>query len=789
MLFDPIRFSVRFFIQKPIFLTLFFLSLFFIYSPKVFAFSCAGQTCANPAFATDGDTICVNNYSDFEGGECLFSEETGPNCNLRQAINLANSNLNTLTICILRPEDGESSVYPLLDTIEIERPEGSTETDSPNLTITADTGTDVWRPIIRPYGTSFSLIIHSLGFTQIKGINFSGEVVEPMDSITRSYRCLFHRSTGQLAIEEADFNKCKVTLGSGGAILSRGPLTVKKSSFRNNSAERGSGAIDQTAPRTGSSEAGFMYHDAEITIEQSYFAHNTVFGESAQGGGAVQVYSVSGRVTNSTFYDNKVLNEVSSRGGAIDYFVHEDQILDFEIAPELHLDNLTFVYNQANRGSAIGYKYFGDGEELSALTISNSVFVANLGYEESEHSDCFASHVTSDPTDKARIESLGNNYWDNLGDCDLKDSFGTFRAEDEACFEGDFCPDDAGMVRELVFNASDVDAGTFILVAPAGSPYHTHHFYLASDYQFEGESELGGAYDFFFQEIAAEDCPSVDQAGAFRYPQDSSATVLCALGSVQRICGDGLLQLGEICDDGNNQDSDACSSDCLTADYSFYDQDGDFYLNSDFNSAQFLVSDYIATDYSLTDCDDEDALIFPGQTEQCDQVDNNCDGFIDEGLATSTYYLDADGDGFGNEDNSLAITTCSTLMAGYALNNNDCDDGVNTINPAAQEICDDGLDNNCDGQTDTDLACNSEGETPNDGGGEEQTGSGDGSSGGESTFSNQANSGGGCSLNPQNTQTHALFLFISVGAFFGLLAFWRVSFIRDGSLFAKKQTG
>jgi hypothetical protein len=33
--------------------------------------------------------------------------------------------------------------------------------------------------------------------------------------------------------------------------------------------------------------------------------------------------------------------------------------------------------------------------------------------------------------------------------------------------------------------------------------------------------------------------------------------------------------------------------------------------------------------------------------EVCDEVDNDCDGDTDEGL-TTTYYLDADEDGYGN---------------------------------------------------------------------------------------------------------------------------------------------
>jgi hypothetical protein len=45
--------------------------------------------------------------------------------------------------------------------------------------------------------------------------------------------------------------------------------------------------------------------------------------------------------------------------------------------------------------------------------------------------------------------------------------------------------------------------------------------------------------------------------------------------------------------------------------------------------------------YYVNDCNDNDASINPDATEICDEVDNNCDGSVDEGV-TTTFYGDSD---------------------------------------------------------------------------------------------------------------------------------------------------
>ncbi|HQU58921.1 MAG TPA: MopE-related protein, partial [Saprospiraceae bacterium] len=93
--------------------------------------------------------------------------------------------------------------------------------------------------------------------------------------------------------------------------------------------------------------------------------------------------------------------------------------------------------------------------------------------------------------------------------------------------------------------------------------------------------------------------------------------------------------------------------------------------------------------------------INPDMIEVCDGIDNDCNGIADDGITVYTYYLDTDGDAFG--DAAISLDTCLTAPPkGYVSNNMDCDDINPDINPDAEEVLD-SLDNNCNGMVDEGL--------------------------------------------------------------------------------------
>jgi hypothetical protein len=143
------------------------------------------------------------------------------------------------------------------------------------------------------------------------------------------------------------------------------------------------------------------------------------------------------------------------------------------------------------------------------------------------------------------------------------------------------------------------------------------------------------------------------------------------------LCGDGKDNNCNLTQ--NDENANGCGS-------FYFDADKDGYgLTALKKCLCFGENQYTAQKWG--DCNDTAAAVNPGQTEICNDIDDDCDAKVDEGC-------NDDGDAFCDG----SMTTVGTPNA-CPLGGGDCDDTKVQVNPAYGEICD-GLDNNCNGKTD-----------------------------------------------------------------------------------------
>lgn len=148
----------------------------------------------------------------------------------------------------------------------------------------------------------------------------------------------------------------------------------------------------------------------------------------------------------------------------------------------------------------------------------------------------------------------------------------------------------------------------------------------------------------------------------------------------------------ETCND-TDDNCDGRVDEDLNVPVFYRDADGDGYGSASAVSACTRPMGYVSIN---GDCNDSNSAVHPAAGETCNAVDDDCDGSIDDGLATSTYYQDSDHDGYG--DSAHRMNSCRTV-SGYVSAGGDCNDSNASIHPGAAESCN-MTDDDCDGIAD-----------------------------------------------------------------------------------------
>ena len=187
-------------------------------------------------------------------------------------------------------------------------------------------------------------------------------------------------------------------------------------------------------------------------------------------------------------------------------------------------------------------------------------------------------------------------------------------------------------------------------------------------------------------------------------------------------CNDAIAAINpgatEICDLANTDENCnglADNADATAADAgktNFYaDIDNDTYTLAPATRFCDIVVGYRVAVSASIDCNDNNAAINPSATEICDvaNTDENCNGLADNADATAAdagktnFYADIDNDTYTLASASRFCDSVTGYRTAASLLT-DCDDTNAAVYPGAVENCaNDGVDNNCNGEANSDA--------------------------------------------------------------------------------------
>ena len=346
--------------------------------------------------------------------------------------------------------------------------------------------------------------------------------------------------------------------------------------------------------------------------------------------------------------------------------------LDFSVLPPLQVDNDGDGFTEEN----------GDCDDSNAQISPNGTEIVN-----ELDDDC--NGLIDDGTDF--YDDDGDGFSENDGDCDDTNEQ-VFPSAIEICTgldndcnglvddETECYDDDQDGFSE---NDGDCDDNDFNIYPYA--PEDVDGF----DNNCDGHIDEGSA---FFDDDSDCFCESSPCYGSF----DPSCIPILEEGDCDDTDGAIAPNAPEYCDGVDTNCNNIEDDNPINTPLYYPDLDEDGYGDPlGQTSSCEPIADYVLNG---DDCNDTEPLAWTGNTESCDGIDNDCNGLVDDNAQT-TYYLDSDGDGYGNPGSSQ--DACSP-PAGYVSNDDDCNDAEPLAWTGNIESCD-GIDNDCNGTTDDNL--------------------------------------------------------------------------------------
>jgi MYXO-CTERM domain-containing protein len=397
---------------------------------------------------------------------------------------------------------------------------------------------------------------------------------------------------------------------------------------------------------SGGGGALLLAFTSDVAVRDSSFEGN----EAGGSGGAAYLYAVD---PTALFADTRFdANTAGAYGGA----------LELEWYAAVEVDGCTFDGNTAASGGGAIYTYV-----LDSLDLQSSSFCAN------QSPTGGAVGVVWTGPDTVRNSVFAENQADNGG--------AIYRYASGS-----------GTIENNTFVGNDATGWGGAYYASWASPARFANNIVA------GSTDSAGIYADDAADLAGSemgwngwsDNGPVNGAGYFSVEADTDGNVI----------GDPLFVAWS--DNGGCSDDDLRLSGTSPmrdmGDPKVLDPDGGRSDMGAWGGPGAPIEDQDGDGFDTTsDCDDTTSGSNPGGTEACDGLDNDCDGTVDGSNAADqpTWYNDLDGDGYG--DSSTGTTSCEAPAGSVALPG-DCDDQNPYQSPGAEDVCEDGFDQDCSGE-------------------------------------------------------------------------------------------